>query len=139
MRAQKTIKERLADGIDIRGDCWVWNKSKTPAGYGRIGVDRKIKYAHRVSYEEYVGPIPKELKLDHLCRVRSCINPDHLEPVTQQENCRRGLTGRHNGDKTHCIQGHQFDEANTYNHRHKRKCRMCNKIRERRYRERKNR
>jgi hypothetical protein len=65
--------------------CWVWLGSRSPEGYGRIGV----AYAHRISYERHVGPIPEDLHIDHLCRNKTCVNPEHLEPVTQAENQRR--------------------------------------------------
>ena len=138
MKAKKSIRERLASGVDVRGECWVWNKSTTHAahGYGQISIDGKLKLAHRVSYEEYVGPIPEGLGLDHLCRIRACINWRHLEPVTNKENCERGLTGQHNSNKTHCPWGHLFDEANTYWYKNnRRKCKACHNTREQRRRE----
>lgn len=85
-------------------------------GYGLVrlvsGGPRKI--AHRVAYETFVGPIPTDLELDHLCRVRRCVNPEHLEPVTHQENIRRA-TGpiAANAAKTHCDHGHPFSTENT--------------------------
>lgn len=75
--------------------CWIWNQSKNRAGYGYAhchGSNRTMS-AHRFIYEEFVGAIPEGLVLDHLCRVPSCVNPEHLEPVTQKENVRRGLRG----------------------------------------------
>lgn len=88
-------------------------------------MDGERKVVHRIAYELLVGPIPDGLQLDHLCRVRNCVNPDHLEPVTGQENMRRGYFGT----KTHCPNGHAYDEANTYifsntRGRH-RQCRTC--------------
>ena len=74
----------------------------------------KTVYAHRLVYEMTVGPIPKGLCIDHLCRNTVCCNPAHLEPVTNGENIRRGRKpGSHNRNKTHCSKGHPFDEANT--------------------------
>lgn len=70
--------------------CWVWNGAKSPLGYGRVSRDGRWQEAHRVVYEDLRGPIPKGLSLDHLCRNPSCVNPDHLEPVTHRENLRRG-------------------------------------------------
>ena len=71
--------------------CLIWLGSLAH-GYGRIGKSRQrgSRYAHIVAYELANGPVPEGLQLDHKCRVRCCINPDHLEPVTQQENIRRG-------------------------------------------------
>lgn len=108
-------------------DCWLWTGNISPNGYGRFG---KI-YAHRYAYiSEYDG-IPEGLDLDHLCRVRHCVNPRHLEPVTRKENVRRG-NGK--GKETHCPQGHPYDSANTYfsKARFGRSCRTCNKERSRR-------
>lgn len=73
--------------------CWLWTASLTGAGYGQISdPDRRSHplLAHRVSYALHVGPVPDGMDLDHLCRVPSCINPRHLEPVTRSENLRRG-------------------------------------------------
>jgi hypothetical protein len=72
--------------------CWIWQRAKMKAGYGETCVDGEVVYAHRVAYELFVGPIPDGLVLDHLCRVRECLNPAHLEPVTDMENRRRGGT-----------------------------------------------
>lgn len=70
--------------------CWDWIASKNQDGYGQFKLNSKMLKAHRVSYHNFKGPIPEGLQLDHLCSNRSCINPDHLEPVTQAVNNRRG-------------------------------------------------
>lgn len=104
--------------------CWIWQGAISPNGYGRCGGNL---YVHRVMYELLIGPIPKDLEIDHLCRNRGCINPDHMEPVTRRENMRRGmgLSGI-NSRKTHCIHGHPFDETNIYWRKNgKRMCKMC--------------
>jgi hypothetical protein len=90
------------------GGCWIWTACKNEPGYGSIGFSGKPKGAHRVAYELVKGPIPDGLTLDHLCRNTSCVNPDHLEPVTRAENARRIPRA------THCPKGHPYDEANTY-------------------------
>lgn len=92
--------------------CWLWDGALSVAGYGRIGIAGKsAQQAHRVCYEIYKRPIPAGLDLDHLCRVRCCINPDHLEPVTRKENLRRGdnsYRGENMRAKTHCPKGHPY-------------------------------
>lgn len=77
------------------GSCWVWNAKINASGYGVFGITpTNIVLAHRYAYELLVGPIPDGLQLDHLCRVRACCNPDHLEPVTNRENVIRGHLAR---------------------------------------------
>ena len=103
------------------GPCWLWT-AKTTRGYGKIGHGSRIDgteghlSAHRVSYEIHRGPIPDGLEIDHLCRVRKCVNPDHLEPVTHIENIRRGETGQATAvrqrAKTHCPKGHPYSGSN---------------------------
>ena len=86
--------------------------------------------AHRCSYEFLKGEIPNGLVIDHLCRVRNCINPDHLEPVTPLENMMRGNNQTvTNKTKTVCKNGHEFTPENTYTNPYsgKRKCRTCNR------------
>lgn len=109
------------------GPCWVWTAAMATGGYGAFGVGRRKVYAHRFAYELLVGPIPEGLEIDHLCRVRACVNPTHLEAVTHRENDIRGFgaSGIH-ARKTHCFRGHPFDENNTYKRANgKRVCRTC--------------
>ena len=103
--------------------CWEWTKSLHHNGYASctpktFGSNR----AHRVTYKLLVGPIPEGLVIDHLCRVRHCINPAHMEPVTDTENKRRGAAAI-----THCPHGHEYTPDNTYTHpsRGTRCCRRC--------------
>jgi hypothetical protein len=102
------------------GPCWIWTAGLSTDGYGHIWADNYEK-AHRFAFEMHAGPIPVGMELDHLCRVRACVNPAHLEPVTHQENARRGQAA-----KTHCPHGHRLSEDNIYrDHRGSRCCLTC--------------
>lgn len=110
--------------------CWLWTGSCNNYGYGKILNRNKSLAAHRLAYELFIGPIPKGLVIDHLCRVPCCVNPDHLEPVTNRENILRGI-GRTaiNSKKSRCVNGHPFDEPNTTMRRHGgRECHTCRLI-----------
>lgn len=136
-----TDEERFWPKVSRSDGCWEWTGSCfIPQGYGRFWMGgTKYVRAHRFAYELLVGPIPDGLVLDHLCRNRKCVRPDHLEPVTQGENVLRGVgLPAVNVAKTHCIHGHEFTEANTYRCGNARNCRACHRIREiARYRRRK--
>ena len=123
------LEDRFLAKVDRTDDCWLWLGAKTK-GYGTFSADATQIYAHRWSYEQAYGRIPVGLELDHLCRTPACVRPDHLEAVTHQENARRGLTGVASGAqqraKTHCAQGHAYDELNTgYRPNGRRRCRAC--------------
>jgi hypothetical protein len=82
-----------------------------------------------MAYEWLVGPIPDGFQIDHLCRVRNCVAPDHLEAVTQQENLRRGEAGANNKIKTHCPHGHEYTPENTLvNRSGSRVCVICKRV-----------
>lgn len=113
--------------------CWLWVAGMHYKGYGVFHWDRKDRKAHRVSYEAVHGPIPEGLQIDHLCRTRRCVNPDHLEPVTSQENQRRGLRNQFT-QWTCCARGHAYTESNTYHtSAGARSCRTCHKENQRDY------
>ena len=122
------IKERLLAKITVaRHGCWMWQGCTDQFGYGRIGGDRKSLATHRVAYELFSGALIPGLVIDHLCRVRSCVNPDHLEQVTNEENLARGIYGA-GPKKTHCINRHEFTAENTYiQPSGRRSCRACNR------------
>lgn len=115
--------------------CWLWTACLSPAGYGRFGMPNsegswRGTLAHRWSWEFFNGAIPDGLCLDHLCRVRACVNPWHMEPVTSAENLRRGVNA--NAEITHCPRGHVYSEENTYDYsgtRGGRQCKICVKAR----------
>lgn len=125
----------------IRGDgCWTWSGAHfTMTGYAIFnkkmddGVWRPT-VAHRVAYEIAVGPIPDGLVIDHLCRNRGCVNPQHMEPVSRGENVLRGESqSARQARQTHCIHGHEFTPENTYRRPgapNKRDCRVCMRRRE---------
>lgn len=109
--------------------CWLWDGAVDPNGYGRFSVESKARLAHKFYYEFLNGPVPEGLELDHKCRNPSCVNPDHLEAVSHKTNCLRGVgviaLRAWNKNKTHCRNGHPFDEANTYAYGNERRCRVC--------------
>lgn len=109
----------------MENGCWEWQGTSCK-GYGYFCINGKNWRAHRYSYEYYVGKIPEGLSIDHLCRNRACVNPEHLEPVTSKENTLRGigLTAQ-NARKTHCYNGHLLDENNVAIRRNQRICKPC--------------
>lgn len=127
---------RLGHDLTIGDDCWIWEGALTTDGYGHLLWRGKIRLVHRVVYELLVGPIPESLTLDHLCRVRSCANPAHVEPVTHRVNILRGegIAALH-ARQTHCIHGHEFTPENTARTKGgQRQCRECHRIANRRRR-----
>jgi hypothetical protein len=126
---------RLLAYVEARVDktpasgCWVWCGSRYGNGYGRIrGAGLNGALAHRVAWELWRGPIPDGLVIDHLCKNRECVNPDHLEPVTQRENVMRSDSlWAEQAKRTHCPDGHSYDEANTAVRNGSRHCRECRK------------
>jgi hypothetical protein len=98
--------------VDKGDECWTWTGARQAGGYGRFASSASVLVlAHRWSYEHHVGPIADGLTIDHLCRNTSCVNPDHLEPVTREVNAWRGNPHK---DRTHCDAGHELTEANVY-------------------------
>lgn len=100
------------------GGCWLWLGVVNTDGYGVLSRKGYGKSAHRVFYQYLVGKIPRGLELDHLCSVRNCVNPKHLEPIKHRVNVQRGrlgeVTAARQLAKTHCPQGHEYSEENTY-------------------------
>ena len=111
------------------GACWIWLGHRRSDGYGGVNIDGTGRLAHRVVFALQFGDVPPDLTLDHLCRVRTCVNPSHLEVVTIAENVLRGLGPTAlNARMTHCIRGHD-DWRLTGSGR--RLCRTCERLRRR--------
>lgn len=123
---KNTMPQILAQ-IEKTSNCWIWKGSTNGDGYGQTCWKGKTLGAYRLMYELSKGKMPRDKCLDHLCRNRLCVNPDHLEPVTNKENILRGfgICGV-NARKTHCKRGHEFDFYNTLVHKDgRRQCKEC--------------
>jgi hypothetical protein len=124
--------DRFLLRVEKTATCWIWKGAHSAKGvsdYGHLPVAGKTVMAHRWSYEHFVGRIPAGLTIDHLCRNTLCVNPDHLEPVSQRENTLRGTSpSAINSTKTHCPEGHVYDADNTRVYRGSRYCRRCHNL-----------
>ena len=134
MRTTVDMEARFWSKVERGPDCWVWSGGRSGKGYGGFYMGnwsgkKHGDRAHRVAYRFSIGPIPDGLQIDHLCRNRACVNPAHLEAVTQRVNILRGQETR-----THCQRGHVYDERNTGQRHGTRYCRACNRERAWRYR-----
>lgn len=130
LRESLTPIERVMAKVAKGPGCWEWQGFRNELGYGIAFVGKKRRRAHRVVYELLVGPIPDGLVLDHLYRNTPCVNPAHLEPVTQRENIRRAVwvvRKERAAARTHCNRGHELTPENTYivAKTGRRKCRKC--------------
>ncbi len=130
-KPRPTAKERFFKFIQKTNSCWIWIGARCggnggKAEYGAFAHSKKQGYAHRFSYELTNGPIPKGLHIDHLCKNKLCVNPDHLEAVTHRENLMRGETlPGINAKKTYCKREHEFTTENTYVTPKGRSCKIC--------------
>lgn len=119
VRARILARVAMPEG---EGGCWLWQRSLHRNGYGYIAINGKQKRAHRIAYQQWKGEIAEGLDLDHLCRVRGCVNPAHLEPVTRKENVARSpIIGK---ARTHCAKGHDLGPATDES----RTCRTCARL-----------
>lgn len=101
--------EQVSERADL-GPCWIWTGRRAHNGYGRVKFAGRDQAVHRITYELVNGPIPDGLEPDHLCRIRACCRPDHLEPVTHVVNCRRGGFAA----RSECAYGHPYTEGSFY-------------------------
>jgi len=139
MRTNKSDLDRFYEKLipEPNSGCWIWIGAITKLNYTSFRFRHKTALAHRASYILHKGEIPSNKEIDHLCRMRCCVNPEHLELVTRSENIKRSPLTLPNlrAAQTHCIHGHAFDEINTYhNPAGKRACRICQRDRMRGYR-----
>lgn len=111
--------------------CWLWDGYVDEGGYGRFSPQWKISpmYAHRASYEIHNGPIPSGMNIDHKCRMRCCVNPDHLEAVSQAENINRGNLVALRRERTHCKNGHELVPGDFYMRKTHKVCLVCDRER----------
>lgn len=130
-----SVEDRLFTKVEV-GDCWQWLAATDERGYGRFGYEGRNQRAHRVVWMILVGPLSKDVELDHLCRNHGCVNPDHLEPVTHHVNVLRGALGSSRRQAVRCSRNHPFDSRNTMIGKRRdgttyRMCRECRNARRR--------
>lgn len=133
----ETLEVRFWNKVNKTKDCWLWTSTLNNGGYGTISRKGRLQLAHRVSYELNKSEIPAGLVIDHLCSVTACVNPEHLEAVTQKENLKRGL---HRKPLEYCARGHRLTQDNRYNrieggrlHSQCRRCRLDRKRNQRKF------
>jgi hypothetical protein len=136
-RKPQDLQKRFWSKVRKTDSCWEWT-STFNNGYGRFATCSNAistqHYAHRFSYTLCKGPIPEGMTIDHICRNKKCVNPNHLELVTLKENILRGFSpSAVNARRTHCFQGHPFSGKNLIIEGRHRRCRMCHYIRNNRY------
>jgi hypothetical protein len=142
-RKVQPVAKKFWSHVQKTERCWLWVGVRSSDGYGRFEIRNhqvsKVFKAHQMSWILLRGPVPDGLQLDHLCRVRHCVNPDHLEPVTMAENIRRGISPWGlNAQKTHCPRGHELMGPNLYvTPGGGRSCKTCRRDQTRRCRQRK--
>lgn len=126
-----TPDERLLGQVvcNVATRCWEWTGARNREGYGITTLSGRRHTAHRAVWLLLRGPMPPGLEPDHLCRVRHCVSPHHLEPVTHRENCRRGRIGAYLRERDRCQRGHPYDLRTPRDRKGARLCRACSRIR----------
>jgi hypothetical protein len=134
MQALEKVKDRFESKVLKTKSCWIWQASKNDKGYGMFWLNGRYVRAHRFFYMIFKGALDSSLVIDHLCKNTLCVNPNHLEQVTQAENVRRGSAGKINNSqarKTNCPKGHEYSRLNKSGHRLCGKCRSEQEMRSR--------
>ncbi len=124
------LPRKFWERVKVTGECWLWIGAENGTGYGAFHATKKLQLAHRVAFATLVR-FPDDTKvIDHLCRNKLCVNPQHLDEVPQIENVRRGNAGKAQRERTHCPKGHPYNEENTYRapKNGKRQCKECRRI-----------
>ena len=125
---------RFWSRVDFSGDCWNWIGYKLrPNGYGRVSVNGTRILVHRLAYQRTGKAIPRGLQIDHLCRNKACVNPGHMEPVSNKENHRRAVPFHPMTLRTHCPNGHEYSAENTRMYLGRRHCRECGRVASRKW------
>lgn len=124
------LKKRLLSHRKISKGCWIWTAYVQKNGYGWSNINHKISVSsHRLSYLVYIGDIPEGYCIHHICRVKACFNPKHLQAVTVKEHLKLDEHPAYlASQKTHCIRGHEFNEENTFWKKGRRICRACRRV-----------
>lgn len=131
---RKSLEERFWSRVNKTDTCWLWTGHLASDGYGQIYNGKSSVYVHRLSLSFIGKTIPKGMEVDHLCRVKNCLNPEHLEVVTRKENILRGEGAAAKcARKTHCVRGHELNADNIYPGKTYRQCKVCVGIRNKKH------
>ena len=126
LREEDLILKRFWAKVSKTKNCWLWIGAKDSDGYGNWSHSKKNVKPHRFSYELHIEKIPKGLVIDHLCRVRNCVNPKHLRAVSNRTNLAAGIGFTStNLKKTHCPKKHPYSGSNLYRYKNARMCKQC--------------